>query len=155
MKSGQFVYFFDVRTKKTENILQNKSLASKGVVFFCFFPAFGDGFCFNNPSTAWLPPGRVMNLPGLVCIFQVGKNSGKTWVAASAAGGFWSDLTHWQDCIDPVPIPLGYKKEEINNTEDGVKGAEGPWGRQQTHLWIQGMRQDFLQHDMRPTHLED
>eukprot|EP00434_Breviolum_minutum_P021474 symbB.v1.2.018950.t1/scaffold1484.1/size180055/2 len=87
-----------------------------------------DGVVASCPADNIIP-GRVMNLPGLVCIFQ--------------------------DCIDPVPIPLGYKKEEINNTEDGVKGAEGPWGRQQTHLWIQGMRQDFLQHDMRPTHLED
>jgi len=50
-----------------------------------------DGVVASCPADNIIP-GRVMNLPGLVCIFQ--------------------------DCIDPVPIPLGYKKEEINNTEE-------------------------------------
>ena len=99
---------------------------------------------------------RTCDEPSRPCLyFSGGEKLGRNLGGCQWCRGFWPDLSHWQDCIDPVPIPLGYKKEEINNTEDGVKGAEGPGGRQQTHLWIQGMRQDFLQHDMRPTHLED
>ncbi len=117
--------------KNSTNFLQNKSLPSKGC-FFLLFVLFcrlsRDGVSASKMELQWMAtPGRVMNLRGLVCIFQVGKNLGRNggcqWLPQVVFGQIC-----WQDCIDPVPIPLGYKKEEINNTEDGVKGAEGPCG---------------------------
>ena len=79
--------------KISTNFLQNKSLPSKGCFFCCLFlfcRLSRDGVSASKMELQWMAtPGRVMNLPGLVCIFQVGKNHReKRWLPGAASGGF-------------------------------------------------------------------